>query len=59
MLMKYSLLLEQLNYTHLVEVITVHVRYINIVACTRGFPSQNCLFYSFFCLSIPKKDMDT
>ena len=33
-----------------------HVRYINIQAWLRGFRAN---FSSFFCLSIPKRDLDT
>ena len=37
----------------------VHVRYINIQAWLRGFRVKIANFSSFFCLSIPKRDLDT
>ena len=36
-----------------------HVRYINILAWLRGFRVKIANFSSFFCLSIPKRDLDT
>ena len=36
-----------------------HVRYINIQAWLRGFRVKIANFSSFFCLSIPKRDLDT
>ena len=36
-----------------------HVRYINILAWIRGFRVKIANFASFFCLSIPKRDLDT
>ena len=36
-----------------------HVRYINILAWLRGFRVKIANFSSFFCLSIPKGDLDT
>ena len=36
-----------------------HVRYINIQAWLRGFRVKIANFSSFFCLSIPKGDLDT
>ena len=36
-----------------------HVRYINILAWLRGFRVKIENFSSFFCLSIPKGDLDT
>ena len=36
-----------------------HVRYINILAWLRGFRVKIAIFSSFFCLSIPKRDLDT
>ena len=36
-----------------------HVRYINILAWLRGFRVKIANFLSFFCLSIPKRDLDT
>ena len=35
-----------------------HVRYINILAWLRGFRVKIANFSSFFCLSIPKGDLD-
>ena len=36
-----------------------HVRYINIQAWLRGFRVKIANFLSFFCLSIPKRDLET
>ena len=36
-----------------------HVRYINILTWLRGFRVKIVKFLSFFCLSIPKRDLDT
>ena len=36
-----------------------HVRYINILTWLRGFRVKIVNFLSFFCLSIPKRDLDT
>ena len=36
-----------------------HVRYINILTWLRGFRVENEFFKSFFCLSIPKRDLNT
>ena len=36
-----------------------HVRYINIQAWLRGFRVKIANFSNFFCLSIPKRDLDT
>ena len=36
-----------------------HVRYINILTWLRGFRVKIANFLSFFCLSIPKRDLDT
>ena len=36
-----------------------HVRYINIQAWLRGFRVKIANFSSFFCPSIPKRDLDT
>ena len=36
-----------------------HVRYINILAWLRGFRVKIANFSSFFCPSIPKRDLDT
>ena len=36
-----------------------HVRYINIQAWLRGFRVKIANFSSSFCLSIPKRDLDT
>ena len=36
-----------------------HVRYINILAWLQGFRVKIANFSSFFCLSIPKRDLDT
>ena len=36
-----------------------HVRYINIQAWLRGFQVKIANFSSFFCPSIPKRDLDT
>ena len=36
-----------------------HVRYINIQAWLRGFRVKIANFSRFFCLSIPKRDLDT
>ena len=36
-----------------------HVRYINILTWLRGFRLKIVNFLSFFCLSIPKRDLDT
>ena len=36
-----------------------HVRYINIPTWLRGFRVKIVNFLSFFCLSIPKRDLDT
>ena len=36
-----------------------HVRYINILTWLRGFRVKIANFSSFFCLSIPKRDLDT
>ena len=36
-----------------------HVRYISIQAWLRGFRVKIANFSSFFCLSIPKGDLDT
>ena len=36
-----------------------HVRYINVLAWLRGFRVKIANFSSFFCLSIPKGDLDT
>ena len=33
-----------------------HIRYINILACVRGFQGK---IATFFCLTIPKRDLDT
>ena len=35
-----------------------HVRYINILTWLRGFRVKNEFFKSFFCLSIPKRDLN-
>ena len=40
-------------------VIIGHVRYINILTWLRGFRIKIVNFFSFFCLSIPKRDLDT
>ena len=37
----------------------VHARYINILTWLRGFRVKIVTFLSFFCLSIPKRDLDT
>ena len=36
-----------------------HVRYINILTWLRGFRVKDEFFQSFFCLSIPKRDLNT
>ena len=36
-----------------------HVRYINILAWLRGFRVKIANFSTFFCPSIPKRDLDT
>ena len=36
-----------------------HVRYINILTWLRGFRVKDVNVLSFFCLSIPKRDLDT
>ena len=36
-----------------------HVRYINILTWFRGFRVKIANFLSFFCLSIPKRDLET
>ena len=36
-----------------------HVRYINILTGLRGFRVKIVSFLSFFCLSIPKRGLDT
>jgi len=36
-----------------------HVRFINILAWLQGFQEKSANFLSFFCLSIPKRDLDT
>ena len=36
-----------------------HVRYINILARPRGFRVKIVNFWSLFCLSIPKRDLET
>ena len=36
-----------------------HVRYINILAWLRGFRVKIVNCFNFFCLSIPKRDLDT
>ena len=36
-----------------------HFRYINIQAWLRDFRVKNAIFSSLFCLSIPKRDLDT
>ena len=36
-----------------------HVRYINILAWLRGLRVKIAKFANFFCLSIPKRDLDT
>lgn len=46
--MKYSSLTPIKLYTDIIEVLTEHVRDINILTYTRGFPSQIAIFKSFF-----------
>ena len=41
------------------RVVIGHVRYINIQAWLRGFRVKIAIFSSFFCPSIPKRDLDT
>ena len=36
-----------------------HVRYINILTWLRGFRVKDEFYLSFFCLSIPKRDLNT
>ena len=36
-----------------------HVRYINILTWLGGFQVKIANFSNFFCLSIPKRDLDT
>ena len=50
-----SALLISENQTHLIG----HVQYINIQAWLRGFRVKIANFSSFFCSSIPKRDLDT
>ena len=41
------------------EISMGHVRYINILTWLRGFRVKIANLSSFFCLSIPKRDLDT
>ena len=36
-----------------------HVRYINILTWLRGFRVKTAIFLSYFCTSIPKRDLNT
>jgi len=36
-----------------------HVRYINVLTWIRGFRAKIASFQRFFCLLIPKRDLDT
>ena len=51
-----------LNEMHIITGVSVspigHVRYINILTWLRGFRVKIANFSSFFCLSIPKRDLD-
>ena len=46
-------------FKYLLSLSIGHVRYINILAWLRGFRVKIANFSSFFCLSIPKRDLDT
>ena len=49
-----------MGWTWLIVVNSIgHVRYISILAWLRGFRVKIANFSSFFCLSIPKGDVDT
>ena len=44
---------------HAKALVIGHVRYINILTWLRGFRAKIVNFLSFFCLSIPKRDLNT